>query len=980
MAPPQVFTIPSGIPFARTLSLGVMARCGVAGGGGDPLSLADALVMVPTRRAVRAFRDAFAELSRGAALLPRIVPLGDVGDEWGEPGWPEELEAAAPIAPLRRALLLATLVQRWGEAKHAPIPFTQALAYAGELASFLDEAVTRNADLAKLATLAPDDLAAHWRDVTAFLSIIAVQWPKLLEAEGAIEPAAHRDARLRALARRLRAAPPRSPVIAAGSTGSIPATAELLKTIASLPTGAVVLPGLDGDLDAASWETLDAGHAQFGLSQLLAHIGVSREDVQLWSPLPASYPARAKRVYFLSQALRPPPTTDAWRDFVEGRKGDPAPALDKFALVEARDPREEALVIALALREALETEGRVAALVTPDRGLARRVASELTRWDIAIDDSAGEKLSRTPAGAFLALLARAAAAHFSPIPLLALLKHPLAAGGDDRAQFRRRVRALELAVLRGLRPAAGLAGIAQRLATAKADFGLQHWFGRLCSLLEPFAQMMEAKEASLSELAHAHAQAAEALGASDLWRGTSGESAAECIGELCHEGGDIAIAPAHHYAEVFREIAGLRAVRPRYNLHPRLAILGPLEARLLDFDLVVVSGLNEGKWPAEAATDPWLSRPMRARLGLEPPERRIGLAAHDFSALAASRAVLLTRSIKENGAPATASRWLLRIKQLAKGLGLETQLDSRKDLLEWARELDGGERERRLLRPAPRPPATVRPRRLSVTEIETWLRDPYAIYAKHVLHLKALKPVDYEAGPPERGIAIHAALERFLKTYPETLPPDALEQLLHFGGQAFADAGASAPVLALWMPRFERAARWFVAYEGERRRGIVKSCVEVKGELQIPAGDGFTLRGRVDRIDFFADGASLVDYKSGRVPTDKQINALLSPQLPLEGAMLLKGAFGDLRADSLRDFVHIQLKGGEPPGRECIANVDAQAKSLDALERLTKLVLRYQNPLQPYRSREIPFKLGDKSDYDHLARVREWSLEDETEE
>src|SRR5258708_6026745 len=498
MAParPHIFTIPSGIPFARALSEGVIARS-----GSDPLTLADALVLVPTRRAARALREIFAEALGGAALLPRIRALGDIDDEEQlfDPST-DDLGAVPPVAPLRRRLLLATLVRGWGEAKHAPLPFTQCLAYAGELARLLDETVTQNADLGRLKTLASAAMALHWSGVVQFLDIIAVQWPEILRAEEKAEPAASRDGRLRALAVELANKPPRAPVIAAGSTGSIPATAELLNIIAHLPNGAVVLPGLDSDLDGPSWKELEPAHAQYGLRQLLAHIGVEREDVALWSPLPESYPARARRVHFLSEALRPPPTTDVWRDLVEKNGRDLSPSLGGFALIEAQNPREEAMVIACALREALETKGRTAALVTPDRGLARRVAAELTRWDVAIDDSAGEKLARTPPGAFLALAARAAAEQFAPVPLLALLKHPLAAGGEERIHFRRNVRALEHAALRGLRPDPGLAGIATRLRHVKAPFALQHWFAKLVGLLEPFAQAMAAKDSSLSEL------------------------------------------------------------------------------------------------------------------------------------------------------------------------------------------------------------------------------------------------------------------------------------------------------------------------------------------------------------------------------------------------------------------------------------------------------------------------------------------------
>jgi ATP-dependent helicase/nuclease subunit B len=983
-APPKIFTIPSGIPFARALSEGVIAR-----NGSDPLTLADALVLVPTRRAARSLREIFADALGGAALLPRIRALGDIDDEdqLFDPST-EDLGTIPSVGPLRRRLLLATLVRRWGEAKGAPVPFTQCLAYAGELARLLDEAVTQNADLARLKTLASDAVAAHWSDVVQFLDIVAVQWPELLREEGMAEPAAARDARLHALGAELARNPPRAPVIAAGSTGSIPATAELLKIIARLPTGAVVLPGLDTDLDGPSWKELEPGHAQFGLRQLLGFIGVEREDVALWSPLPQSYPQRSRRVHFLSEALRPPPTTDVWRDLVEKSGRELAPALEGFALIEAQNPHEEALVVACALREALETKGRTAALITPDRGLARRVAAELTRWDIRIDDSAGEKLSRTPPGAFLALAARAAAEHFAPVPLLALLKHPFAAGGEERAHFRRNVRALERAALRGLRPDPGLTGIAARLRQVNAPFALQNWFAKLTALLEPFAQAMAAKDVSLSELAYAHGELGEALaatgtepGANILWQGPAGEAAANLLQELVRDSAGITLAPARDYADAYRELAELRAVRPRFNLHPRLAILGPLEARLLDFDLVILSGLNEGQWPAEAATDPWLSRPMRESLGLDAPERRIGLAAHDFGSLAASRIVLLTRSLKENGAPTVASRWLLRIKQLAKGLGIESALKGREDLLAWARALDEGPHEKRADRPAPRPPVAARPRTLSITEIETWLRDPYAIYAKHVLRLRPLDAIDEEPGPRQRGNAIHAALERFLTAFPAALPPDAMEHLLRLGQEAFAEAGATQAVLALWNPRFARAARWFLAYERGRRNQITKSYVEVKGSLEISAREKFVLRGRADRIDFFAgDAASLIDYKTGRAPSDKQIEKLISPQLPLEGAMLLEGALGDHRAASLGEFIHVRLTGAEPPGEECVVKLNANSLATDAIARLTARVARYDDPAQPYLSRAMPFRRSDEGDYDHLARVREWTLEERLDE
>jgi ATP-dependent helicase/nuclease subunit B len=974
---PSVFTIPAGLPFARALAAGVVERV-----GRDPLALADVVVLLPTRRSARRLQDEFAAVLGGAALGPKIRTLGDLDEEEiGFGSSADLLDLPPPMPPLRRRLLLATLVERWARSRAPGLPFAQAVAHAGELGRFLDEVTTQSVDLDSLKHLAPPELAEHWQDVLGFLDIVAAEWPKLLAANGAWEQAARRDELIRRYAAMLSAAPPSHLMIAAGSTGSIPATAELLKVIANLPSGTVVLPGLDTTLDAASWDQLDAGHAQYGLRQLLQHIGIAREEVEVWRAAHEIYAQRQERVHFLNEALRPPPTTDAWRELLERKDRPGAAALQDFAVVDAANPREEALVIALALREALEAEGTTAALVTPDRGLGRRVATELQRWDIAIDDSAGTKLSRTPPGTFLALLARAAADEFAPVAMLALLKHPLAAGGSEPGEFRHRVRMLERAVFRGLRPAPGLSGIAEALARKEKSQGLGEWFVRVAEKLAPFAELLARDTATLAEVAEGHARAAERLaaskdekGAARLWRGDNGEAAATFIADLIEHGHDIALNPRTDYAPLFRDLADMRVVRPVYGRHPRLAILGPLEARLQHFDLIVLGGLNEGTWPAAAATDPWLSRPMREAIGLEAPERRIGLAAHDFAMAAAAPRVIVTRALKQDGAPTTASRWLLRIQQLAKGLQLGDALAARKDLLHWARAIDNPARVRRTRRPEPKPPQDVRPRVLSVTEIEKWLRDPYAIYAKHILRLKPLEPIDVEPGPRERGIGVHNALERFLRAHPGVLPDDALAELVRYGDEAFREKGASPAALALWGPRFRRAATWFLLYEAERRKKIAHASLEVTARLAIPATSGdFTLTGRADRIEALPDGtAAIIDYKTGRVPSQRQMESLLSPQLPLEAIMLMRGAFAGVTPKPVSALFHIKLSGGEPPGEIFPFKGNAAAIAAKAIEKLTRQIERYDNAAEPYGSRDLIERLTDVGDYDHLARVREW--------
>ena len=631
---PKVFTIPAGVAFAETLARGLLAQ----EAGTDPLALSRATIFLPTRRSVRTMGEVFARVAGGAALLPDMRPLGDVEEDELLFDPQGDIDLPPAINPVRRRLLLAAMIRRWDKAaRKSAMSFAQSAALARGLAGFLDEAVTQGADLSHMKDLAPPSLAAHWELVWKFLDLLHTQWPRLLTTEGAIDPADHRNRSLAALAKRLDASRPTEPVIAAGSTGSIPATAELLGVIARLPKGAVILPGLDRGLDEESWNNLDPGHPQYGMKELLRRIGVEREGVKDWTEQSTSH----ARETLLRETLRPAPTTDAWRALAESGGGDIAAGLDGISLIEAANPQAEAGAIAFALREVLETPKSTAALVTPDRNLARRVAAELSRWDIAIDDSAGRPLANTAPGAFLSLLAEAAADEFSPVALLALLKHPLAAGGEAPEVFRARVRELDRSALRGPRPNPGLDSVASQIE----DPDLKKWFAGVAKILRPLEEAFAETERDLAELVRVHVSVAQALAGSDgetgaqrLWRGDAGAAAAELTEALRDGAAGLPPVETRSYPALFRGLAEERAVRARYGQHPRLSILGPLEARLQSFDVVVLGGLNEGTWPRAAATDPWLSRPMREKLGLEAPERAIGLAAHDFATLASGRA------------------------------------------------------------------------------------------------------------------------------------------------------------------------------------------------------------------------------------------------------------------------------------------------------------------------------------------------------
>jgi ATP-dependent helicase/nuclease subunit B len=986
----NVLTIPAGAPFAETLARGLIDRLKP---DGDPLALSRTTIYLPTRRAARNFAEVFARILGGAALLPDMRPLGDVDeDEFLFDTSSDDIDFPPAIPPIRRHLLLAALVRRWDQTQRdGTLSFAQAASLARGLAGFFDEAETQGADLSKLADLAPGAFAQHWDEVKGFLEFLNEQWPAILESEGALNPADRRNRVLSALARRLEANPPSGPVIAAGSTGSIPATAQLLRAIAHLPQGAVVLPGLDRELDEDSWRDLDEGHPQYGMRQLLRRMDVARKHVGDWQPVAAGNPPRET---LLRETLRSAPTTDAWRGIAESGASEIEKGLEGLSTLEAAHPGDEAASIALILREALEIPLRTAALVTPDRNLARRVSAEMTRWNIAIDDSAGRPLANTPPGTFLTLLAETAEAKFAPVPLLALLKHPLASGGENTAKFRRHARELDRFVLRGPRPDPGLDGIAHAMSAVKADAenhnpsvakiipALASWFARLSEILHPLEEAMAQNEIDIATLLSIHIATAEALAATDviagkdiLWRADAGNEAAELVAALEGAARDIPKIESGSYPVLIRALAEGRAVRPVFGRHPRLAILGPLEARLQSFDVIVLGGLNESTWPASAATDPWLSRPMRTKLGLEQPERAIGLAAHDFATLAAGPRVILTRALKAEGSPTIASRWLQRLIQLTKGLKLDAKLAAEKPYEQWSRALNEPAKPAEAMkRPQPKPPVTTRPRGLSVTEIETWLRDPYAIYAKHILRLRPLDPLDAEIGPLERGTAVHLALERFLIETKSALPQDAAQRLIAIADDIFRETNVPRSALAIWQPRFERAAHWFVDEERKRRTDIRDMVLEIKGTREFSGAAGaFILRCRADRIDILTSGgAAIVDYKTGAVPSNKQIASLLAPQLLLEGAILAGNGFPPLKDIVARELLYIQISGGKEPGKTLYVDGDIPALVTEAEAKLVARIADFDRQEKPYDAQVAPVEARRKSDYAHLERVREW--------
>lgn len=979
MAQPSLYTISPTRSFVDTLAKGVWNQA-----AGNPLDLARYQILLPTRRSCRSLREAFLRLSGGTpTLLPRMIPIGDIdedelllsgGLEIGDNA-PDALGLSPVISGLRRQLLLTELIR-----KRPPHPSPdQAALLAREMGELIDQVATERLDFSDLKNLDVSNFAEHWNETLEFLDLVTDFWPQILDQEGALDPAVRRNLLLETQANAWRKSPPDTPVIAAGSTGSIPATADLLKVVAYMPNGSVVLPGLDKALPDDAWNAIGPTHPQYGLKHLLACIEVARHDVAEWTEeveKPDNEPTTA-RTELLRHALLPAPVTG--NQISIGHL--PSTTLDGVTRVDCPDSGKEAEVIALVMRESLETPGKTAALITPDRFLARRVAMDLKRWGIHIDDSAGAPLAQTPPATFLQLTAEMMTSDLAPVPLLAALKHPMAAGACNPAQFRENIRELEIATLRGPRPASGFDGLIADIDEINHP-DLPAFVVGLHELAKPFMACLSQSDASVRDIVHTHVSFAEALasthelsGAARLWAGDAGEALALFIAEL-HDALDESIAiDAREYAVLLKTLMMSRVVRPKHGRHPRLSIWRPLEARLQHADVIILGGLNEGVWPPEPPSNPWMSRPMMTAFGLPVPERRIGLSAHDFAQSFSAQNVFLTRAERTDGTPTVPSRWLRRLDNLVSTGPLKEAFATDQKWLSLALALDKPEASIVVDPPAPRPPLAARPRELSVTRIRILQRDPYAIYARHVLGLRPLDHIDADPGAADRGTVIHDALDEFLKMFPNDLPVDAVDHLIQIGERQFSNHITQPGVRAFWWPRFLRIAEWFVTNERERREaGEHPVATESIGEAKFNAPGGeFKLRARADRIDRLPDGGlAIIDYKTGQPPTAPQAITGLEPQLPLEAAMIQHGSFAGVERDEVRRLTYIKLTGGRVSGEVRSLKLDVPTVAEDAWTGLKNLISEYDNPDKPYLSHLRPMKQREVGDYDHLARVREW--------
>jgi len=986
-AKPTVFSIPVQRAFADALAAGLIDRC-----ADGALGLAKGLILLPSNRARSAVQAAFVRASGAGLLMPRLAVIGDADLDESVALALDAIDAADPIPPaidaLRRRLMLAALIERHNPAGEEAITGAAAFQLAEGLGRVIDQLHYEEVAPARLGDIeaALGDLAGHWQASWQRLRLLIDHWPAMLAATGHIDRADRRNRLLARVSAGWRTAPPGRFVVAAGVTTAAPAIARLLRTVADLQQGMVVLPGLDLGMAAEEWEALGPvkpdpekpgerpleTHPQYHLKLLLGRMGIARDEVGAWAAA-SPFDGPDARAPFLSLLFAPAAYTARWQ-----AADDVAPSLTGVSAAVFTDDGQEAQGVALMMRRTLEEPGRTAALVTPDRLLAERVAAALARWDIAVDDSAGQPLGQTPPGALLLLLAEFAAA-FDPVRLIALLGHPLVRAGEGRLGWLDQVRRLDL-VLRGPGLVPGWAGVTARINEIAADsdrrghgaaVAITDWWANvatgLSTALAPFAAGVPAPP---SILLGALQDALGWLTGEGAWTGHAGRALSDLFarGGMAKGEGPALVPPAD-FPVMLADLMGGESIRPPYGGHPRLFIWGLLEARLQRADLMILGGLDEGRWPPQQSPDPWLAPGIRRMLGLAAPERQQGMAAHDFAGAFAAREVVVTRAMRSGGDPAVASRFWLRLAALAGELPAATLDGQPVTALAAILDVPPGRGEP-ADKPRPAPPLAARPDRISVTGVDQLARDPFAFYAAKILRLSELEPLS--SGPDAKwfGTRVH----KFLQDWQAAGLTEAA-----FAAELAAlraDPALDSLGRAFWLPRIEPSLRWAAERVWAARDERWPVANEVSGKLLV---GGITLRGTADRVDQAADGTlAIVDYKTGAAPSAKSAGEGLNSQLGLLGLIAEEAGLGDLAPEPVGAFEYWELKRDRKKG------VDGAVKAIKGQKPMpataAAVIERAREALAELSARFLlgqePFVPGDSAkryaDFDQLMRRDEW--------
>jgi len=901
-------------------------------------------IYLPTRRACRRLKDELAARAEPgkAFLFPQIIPIGDAGEEYDvleEIGADSKLPPAIPT--LERHLLLAHLIKanpNWrGGAAYA---------LARDLAHLLDTIENEELSLADLKSIAPENFARQWQESYQFLSIIADEMPKILDARGYMNPAERKVALIRRAADSFSSS---DNVIVAGSTGSMKPISYFISRIAKLPQGFVFLPMLDKNISDTEFANVAADHPQYNLKNLLNAIGVARADVKDFAPAP-----NADKSKLASMIMKSGKFAADWR----AAEIDFANATKDLSIIAAKNQDEEALAISLALANAKACD-RSAMLITPDRNLAEKVSNALAAFGIRANDSAGKSALATPLGNYMMLVLSAVRENFSPNTVVPLLRHKFTVLSDKESN----ADTLEKKILRKKFITRDIEDM-----IARAPEKLKAFLSDIKSRAAPLRKLIGAPaQIPIAKLLRAHIETMENFSHAEvLYRGDLPSQIARSLNEalqtLENLDDETAWLGADKYADFISDFLAATNARRTDDSDERIVILNSIEARLIKADLTILASLNEGVFPRQTLEDPWFSRAMKHSLGLPMPERKIGLSGHDFVEHFCAPQVLLTHSKNTGDVENIASRWLQKLDAILSINNAKIHSPLVDKITATIKSAKPAPR-RKIARPAPCPPLASRPRELSVSAIEKWYQDPYFVYAGKILGLKKLDGFKPELGAADFGNVVHKSLEEAVAA--KRTSATEIESIMHRNARDMLDISTH----DFWATRFKKISAFVAKYEAENRGDTARTIVEEEGRVRLsPAA--FTLHARPDRIDITHQGEAIIsDYKTGGIKSAASLRNATAPQLPLEAAILLANGFENAKSQKIKALRYINLRDLK------IQDIDEDIDTIieTNLEKLQKFVNMFSNPETPYTAR--PNARAAKSlthDYERLEREKEW--------
>ena len=987
----RFYTIPASQAFADNLVTGIMDKFP------EKEQLARIELYLPSRRAISSIKEAFFKhQKKGPLLLPKLFAIGEPDEEVALNLAMEGLELDEAINDFERQCLIASQIQHFPIGGQLMAP-ASAMKLASSLCMLIDQMQRAGTPLSAIKDVLPDELSTYWQEILKFLTILFDYWPSILAERGQIDPVARQQQLLQAQLDFWTSHPPNAPIILAGSTGTLPMTRSFMRVISQLPMGVVIFPGIDLDIEDTEWRAIehDPVHPLSQIARAMVEFELPLSEVRYWH---VTEQMRNKSVcsrqILLREVMRPASRTWQWRRLAIDESELSPSSLQGLKVISVTDSFQEAELIAGLMRKTLETPNKTAMLITPDRMLARKVQAALMRWNITVDDSAGSSLLLSSPARFLVLIIRVVQEDASPHALRALFKHPFATAGLPRAEFTHLANLFEEQILRGPLPKKNWES--WTLLVVQNPKLKDFWQTRLLPAFNPLRDAFKAINPSLDTLTVALMQTAQNLGTlpenrvdsgfktnnsqSDdpfhIYSDHAGKVLLELLSDIVRFGSSYPIASSEFH-NTFSVLCQEMVVRTPYNEHPRLKILGTIEARMQQADTVILGGLNEGVWPPFSQRDMWINNASRTQLGLPDRHWRIALSAHDFMIAAASPEVMITRSVVTDGAPTQTSRWLARLDAVLAAAGISSYLD--KQIPVWmkavnARKIPGIVRP--IARPEPKPAIAHRPSQISATDFDQWITDPYGFYVKKILKIKQKNPIDELPSVALRGSLIHDVIAEFLKHYPSgKLPKNAGEQLHKILDAHLSKWSDIAYIDLFWRQKFSVILNWFLEEEYRRRDEHFQVVVEKEGRIELSIGQRLIhVTARADRIELHQDNNyQIIDYKSGNSPSKLAVSSGRAVQLLVEAAILSKGGFNlpNKTAQDIELF-YWQLKGRvtAPAKIDDVTPDDFDVSII--FDQLFELVHSFENEEQPYLSEPNLAQRPKFSQVRHLARIKEW--------